>query len=528
MEVSTPARAGKHAVARTTLAGAERPAAWPLLLLAALASPSGTAYAKPEAPAVLCETFPDAAQCMGRVPDCLFCHVSTAPASWNAYGLAIQAALPRQASFAEELPDVLRGLSDSDSDADGASNLDELTKGTLPGDAASVPPSAAEPDPGTALPNPEFAIGQHDVAFAYKRASVLYCGHSPSYEEMQPFRDALRSADEKRALLHERLEACLDSPYWQREGLMRLADDRIRPITNLGSDSKVVITIPLETLNGRPELASSMGDYNYDYRLWVHALTGNRDARDLLLAQYFVLENPDGTWTTTEDIIPNTRDDVTASGQLLEKPYRAGMLSTMWFITRNTMFAELPRTTAAAAYRAYLGADIAKMQGLLPVPGEPDDIDNKGVANERCAVCHSTLDPLAYAFASYNGFEFNDDPLVLADLFVAGSFRDFARFGIYNPERPATKMPGWSATEQQPYLLGQQVSGLREFAQVAAESDEFARNLATIFFSHALTREPDAEDLPELTMLWQSLPADAFSANKLIHRLVDTQAFGAP
>lgn len=496
-----------------------------LLLVAALVGVSREALAKPEAPGIVCDALPEAALCMGRVPDCLLCHVSTAPVSWNPYGMAVQAGLPREASFAQELPEVLRAIADADADGDTVSNLEELTKGTLPGDMTSVPTQAGGQVSGS---NPDYEIGKHDVAYAYKRVSVLYCGHSPSYEEMRPFRDAAVSVEAKQSLLHERLEACLESEYWRREGLMRLADDRIRPITNLGSDSQVVIAVPLETLNGRPQLHSSMGDYNYDYRLWVHALTGNRDARDLLLAQYYVQENPDGSWTTTEDIIPNTRDDVTASGQLLEKPYRAGMLSTMWFITRNTMFAELPRTTAAAAYRAYLGADIAKMQGLLPVAGEPDDIDNKGVANERCAVCHSTLDPLAYAFANYNGFEFNQDLAVVADLFVTGSFRDFGRFGMYNPDRPATKMPGWSPTEQQPYLFGQKVSGLRELAQVASESDEFARNLATIFFSHALTREPDAEDLPELNLLWRSLPSDVFSANKLIHRLVDTHAFGAP
>lgn len=491
---------------------------------------SSEARAMPEAPSLLCEALPESADCMGRVPDCQLCHVSTFPPSWNDFGLAIQAALPRLSTFADELPEVLRGLEHADSDGDGASNLDELTKGTLPGSASSVPVAAVEETeaPRGSVPNPDYDVGHHDAAFAYRRVSVLYCGHSPSYEEMRAFDDETVSAEARRTLLHERLEVCLDSDYWQREALMRLADDRIRPIRNLGTDSQVVITIPLETLNGSPQLRSAMGDYNYDYRLWVHALTGNRDARDLLLAQYFVEESPDGTWTTTESVIPNVRDDVTASGQLLEKPYRAGMLSTMWFITRNTMFAQLPRTTAAAAYRAYLGADISKMQGLLPVAGEPDDIDNKGVANPRCAVCHSTLDPLAYAFASYNGFEFNQDPAVVADLFLTGNFREFSRFGIYNPDRPKAKMPSWSPAEQQPVLLGQKVDNLIQFAQVAADSDEFARNLAKIFFSHALTREPDAADLAELNTLWQNLPSDQFSANKLIHRLVDTLAFGAP
>lgn len=494
---------------------------------------SSTAHAKPEAPTVFCAALPEAATCAGRVPDCQFCHLSTAPVSWNSFGLAIQAALPHQGTFAEELPDVLRALLRADSDGDGASNLDEVTKGTLPGSASSVPAASPMDGPDSEASsvgeNPDFDVGNHDVAFAYKRVSLLYCGHTPSYEDLQPFRDETVSVAARRKLLHERVDSCLTSEYWKKEGLMRLADDRIRPITNLGSDTKVIISIPLSTLNGNPKLGSSMGDYAYDYRLWSYALTDNRDARDLLLAQYFVKENPDGSWTTTEAIIPNVRNDVTASGQLLQKPYRAGMLSTMWFITRNTMFAELPRTTAAAAYRAYLGADISKMQGLMPVAGEPDDIDDKGVDHPRCAVCHSTLDPLAYVYATYNGFEFNlGDPFVLADLLISGNFKNFSLFGIYNPNRPKQKMPRWSPTEQQPYLLGKKVNSLREFAQVAAASDEFARNLANVFFAHALTREPDTADLNEFNTLWKSLPADNFSANKLIHRLVDTRAFGAP
>lgn len=37
------------------------------------------------------------------------------------------------------------------------------------------------------------------------------------------------------------------------------------------------------------------------------------------------------------------------------------MLTTRWFLAKNTMVTPIPRTTAAQAYRAYLGYDIAKM-----------------------------------------------------------------------------------------------------------------------------------------------------------------------
>ena len=69
----------------------------------------------------------------------------------------------------------------------------------------------------------------------------------------------------------------------------------------------------------------------------------------------------------------------------------------------NTMFTSIPRTTAAQAYRAFLGYDIAKLEGLWPVAGEPADYDNKGVGAPACAGCHATLDPLTYPFSRYEG-----------------------------------------------------------------------------------------------------------------------------
>lgn len=484
---------------------------------------ASVAWAKPEAPVVYCATYPNAAQCMGKVPACQHCHVSTFPASWNAYGQALQSALDPNRGFGEALPEALMAVEELDSDADGASNLDEIFMGTEPGDGGSSPSDEAAPE-AVQRPNPDYRVGEYDPAFAYKRASILYCGHSPSYEAMQPFRDPSAQASQLRQLLHERVQACLDGDYWIGEGLPRLADDRIRPIANLGQDSEVFITIPVESLAGEVKLRSTMGDYRFDYRLWVHALSGSRDARDLLLAQYFVVEHDDGSWALTEDLIPKADQKATAGGQLLERPYRAGMITTMWFLTRNTMFSALPRTTAAAAYRSYLGADISKMEGLIPVAGEPDDIDKKGVDAPRCAVCHSTLDPLAYAFAPYTGFSFSI--ITVANLLVFGELS--GDFGIYDPTRPTTLMPGWSDAEQQPVLFGKPVDSLRAWAEMAAESDAFARNLATIFYKHALWREPEGADLGEFTQLWEDLREEGYVANRMIHRLIDTNAFGVP
>lgn len=481
-----------------------------------------SALAKPEGPRAFCTVYADAPACMGTVPQCALCHDSTFPASWNAYGLAIKGALSGQA-FEQALPAALKAVEAQDSDKDGVANSAEIAAGTLPGNDMSRP----KLDDGGAddLPdNPDYAIGRYDLAYAYRRASALYCGRSPSYEDLRPFRDPAARPEDLKTLLHERVETCLGGQYWLKEGLPRLADDRIRPIRNLGQDAEVFITIPIPSLFGDVKLRSTMGDYRFDYRLWTYVLSGNRDARDLLLAQYHVLENADGTWSLTEELIDKEDEKATAGGQRLEKQYRAGMITTQWFLTRNTMFTDLPRTTAAAAYRSYLGNDISKMQGLMPVPGEPDDIDDKGVDAPRCAACHSTLDPLSYAFASYTGFEF--DLFTLTDVFLFGQMNGL--FGVYMPERAVQRMPRWSPTEQQPYLLGKKVDDLRSWAQVAVQSDEFARNLANIFYVHAFAREAASAELPEFTALWKGLPVDKFSANRLIHRLIDTYAFGVP
>ena len=44
----------------------------------------------------------------------------------------------------------------------------------------------------------------------------------------------------------------------------------------------------------------------------------------------------------------------------------------------------------------------------------------------------------------------------------------------------------------------------------------------------ALSRGPNPGELVEFTALWRGLPKDGFSANRLIHRLIDTRAFGVP
>jgi hypothetical protein len=302
--------------------------------------------------------------------------------------------------------------------------------------------------------------------------------------------------------LHSALAQCLQSDYWTKEALPRLADKRIRPLRQAGPTSTVMISA----------FRLVIGDYNYDYRLWRWALTGDRDMRDLLTADYYVLEDGDGQLVKAVEVIGKPDPGALAGGQPLAQELRAGMISTQWFLTINTMFSGLPRTTAAQAYRSYLDADLSSSDGIRPVAGEPIDVDEKGVKAERCAHCHSTLDPLAYAFAKYEGIQLS------AEL----------KFGYYRPERLPEMLPNWDEAKQQSVIFDQSVGDLVAWARVAADSDEFKRNMTDVFFRHAVNRVPGPLDQTEFVALLKSLPADAYSANKLIHRLVDTKSFGSP
>jgi hypothetical protein len=461
--------------------------------------------ARPTAPGIFCDVYDQSPECLGRVANCAECHVSTAPPVWNVYGQQLIAALPRDRVFEEALPLALAAVEEGDADADGDLNRDEIMAGTLPGDPFSF---WQEPVLSSGADNPGFSVGEYDYRFAFKRVLVNYCGRSPSFSELSELSAGTEGLAEaelaalQRDRLHTALDACLRSEHFSKVLLPRLADTRIRPLYSIGQETTVRL--------GEARLV--IGDYGYDYRLWRYALTGDRDMRELLTAQYHVEESATGELTRVEGVIAQPDPTALAGGEPLVPERRAGMLTTQWFLALNTMFSGLPRTTAAQAYRAYLGADLAQSDGIRPVPGEPVDIDDKGVDGEVCSHCHSTLDPLAYAFAKYQGID---------DGYVEG-------FGTYDPTRVERYLPGWSDSAQQAWLLGQPVADLIEWARVAAGSDQFKRNMADVFFRQALSREPAPDEEAEFAALWQSLPSDGYSAWRLIHRLVDTSAYGVP
>lgn len=456
---------------------------------------AATAHAKPEGPRAFCAAYPDAPECMGRSIACAKCHESTQPVAWNSYGGAVLAALAG-GSFEDDLEAALAAVEDEDSDGDGLTNLEEIELGTNPGDPLSSWMPRPEPDGDG---NPVYDVGGYDPAFAYKRLQILFCGQSPSFEQQQDF--AALEAGEHEAVLHEALAECLESDFWVHEALRELANPKIRPVRAYGRDTEVAIM----------GFKITIADYDWDYRLWQYILTGDRDARELLTAQYHVGVADDGSFEVVEGTIP-TPPMLFGGGQPLEPEFRAGMLTTQWNLFLNIMFAAVPRVAAGHAYREYLGLNLSLLEGVRPVQGEPLDIDAKGVADAACAQCHSTLDPLSYAFSFYEGID----------------IEHLDRTGTYRPERPAERIPAWEEMAPQAVILDQDASSLVEQAGIMANSPEFQRTLAATFFEYAVGHEPQPDEVVEFEALWTSMPADGYSANRLLHRLIDTEAFGAP
>lgn len=444
-----------------------------LFAVVAVGLMSVSAQARPEGPALFCQSYPDSPMCAGHTPSCAVCH--TAPPEWNDYGYDVLYGLDD--TFENALPDALAAIESEDSDGDGVSNLEEIYLGTLPGVSESV---YAEPVLVDGNENPQYELNAYDVRFAYRRALISFCGRSPTFDELEVFDATV----DKAGALHDAVDACLDSNYWRKEALHRIADPNIRPLAAIGTGDAAVVPL---------------ADFEWDYRLFEYIMTDGRDVRDLVTADYHV--NESGQVVTGAIIDGNF-------GQPLLPQYRAGMITTQWFLMVHTMFSELPRTTAAQAYRAYLGQDIAKSEGIRPVAGEPLDVDNKGVTEPMCVRCHSTLDPLSYAFAYYEGIKQEDT-------------------GTFDPNRP-----GWSTDAISSSLLGQDLVGIEQngvvpWGQAAAASDDFKRTVALMIVRHVLGDVTPFEE-QDLMTLWQGLPDDNYSVEAMIHRFVDTDSFGVP
>ncbi len=467
-----------------------------VLLGGALLLTAVPAHARPTAPAVLCDRYPSSPSCLGgKLVACETCHTEGGGTKLNPFGAEVKTSLSAETDapfddndFTLHLDDALAGIELGDADKDGFTNLDEISQGSYPGSASSVPSEPVCPSDPSKYP---YTFCAYDHDFALQRVSIDVCGHRATFEEVTAL-DGLDSTG-KRKLIHDKLDECVATEFWKGPlgQLGELAHRKIRPVTGL----------------------QDFGDPIPDYALFIYANTGDRNVQDVLLAQYLVSVALDGAGNSTYTVV----DDL--ESQPLQHEKRAGMLTTSWVLFYNTMFTAIPRSAAAQAYRAFLNMDIALQEGLTYDTPEPTDYDGAGVTAESCIGCHRTIEALAGPFSRYNGLQEANG----------------TSFFQYDPNRLDAFAPLYPAVPSMPesgWLLGEPVANLLEWAQVAANSDEFYQAVTEdywkLFVGSAPTPE-NPEAFEEYTALWQSLRDDeTHQVTAMLHRLIDTEAYGAP
>lgn len=439
---------------------------------------AGPSSARPVAPELTCRQAPDARACESGYPDCALCHDGTPP-ELNVFGGSLQGALhgltpDRSASgFQQWFGAAWVQAVQLDPDGDGFRSIDELTRGTDPASPESFPD----------LQRCGNGACVYDTEHAFRRLRLDFCGVSPSWSELQAFREL--PEPERRARLHQDLDECLDSEFWRGiEGrVWHLADPKIRALNDFYESA-------------------------LDYALFVYANTDDRDVRELLTATYDVMP----LFVEGQSVYGRQPEEGSVISYRIPVEHRAGMLTTSWFLVQQIMFSSLPRTAAAQAYRAYLGLDIALLQGLQPVPNEPVDYDAKDVAQADCAFCHSTLDPLSYPFTRYHGLTGNN--------------------ATFDPDR----IPNYFADEapnvlQMPstgVIFGETVETLGEWGRVAADSDHFAKKVVADYWELIFGGAPGPADSAEYESLWRGLMTEhAYRVESMLHALIDTEAYGA-
>lgn len=407
--------------------------------------------------------------------------------------------------FVQGLVPALEAVEALDADKDGFSNLEELGLGADPSDAQSVPvTNGCTPE----LRGEPYDVCAYDPVYVFRKLHLDFCGYSPNRQEIEAF----KGASDQDAMLSQALDVCLDSEFWGgRDGVIwNMANSKILPTAAIKSGAEDPGPIPL-------------ADYLDDYNFFVYSQLDNHDSRHLLTGDYFVEREVVEGKTVYKTFQRSPTEDYRERGQdgaqLVNRPKRAGMLTHRWFLMRNTMFTGIPRTTAAQAYRAYLGYDISRMEGLQPVPNEPVDYDSKGVAAPECAVCHSTLDPLTYPFSRYEGIQGGTGSFRLPFTYNANRMTAFAEVDGADV----------SNTPEEGFIFGQPVEDLRDWASVAANSEDFARARVLDYWKLLFGQAPSARDQAEFNALATALKErHEFGVESMLHDLIKTEAYGVP
>ncbi|MBM4252132.1 MAG: hypothetical protein FJ146_09190 [Deltaproteobacteria bacterium] len=503
----------------------------------------------------LCAAAPDAPGCGTGQASCTTCH--TGAPSLNPYGRCLKDALARSRTIEA----AAKAVMNQDCDGDGIVNLEEFASGTEPGVADQGQNTRAKDERNCDArgAGSGYNLCGYDPDYAFKKVNADFCGNSPTFEAYQEFKELPLTEKEQR--IAATVDSCMKSNFWRGKGgiLWDMAGVKVRPLTvvKAGDDGG---EIPL-------------ADYYDDYNLYIYHHIDDADARGVLTANYYVTRRDGGTtaYTPTENVALNGKKPgvlaVTGSfynnmQQFVPKDKRAGVLSTSWAQNGLTMFASIPRSTAAHFYRVYLGLDISKNQGLVE-PGSNFrlvDYDNKDVTRPACAACHRSLDALTYPFTKYNGLTFQ---ILGRDINTAGGFvggavggsvmlppflagivqsgsslvgGDLLLLGEYNENRMrilakmnATTEPNLAATPSSGFILGQAVNSLPEWGRVAANSKEYARQIVLDYWRYLIGEEPNAETEDEFESLVENLKTKHnYRVRNLLLDLVTRDAYGAP
>ncbi len=503
----------------------------------------------------LCKVSPDAPGCGTGQAECATCHTG-APAL-NPYGSCVKEAVARSGSMEAAIKAVMR----SDCDGDGTVNSEEFASGTSPGSAndSQKARNLDERSCDARGAGTGYNLCGYDHDYAYKRVHRDFCGVSPTYEAFSEFKNLPLTDKEKR--IAATANECMKSNFWRGKGgvLWDMAGIKVRPLTvvKAGDDGG---EIPL-------------ADYHDDYNLYIYHHLDDADVRGVLTADYFVTRQ-DGAQTAyrpTENVALNPKKPgvlaVTSSfygsnQQFVPKEKRSGVLSTAWAANGLTMFASIPRSTAAHFYRVYLGLDISKNQGLIE-PGANFrlvDYDNKDVTRPACAACHRSLDALTYPFTKYNGLTFQilgrdinsaggfvggavggsvSLPPFLASIVQGGTSAfggDLLLLGEYNENRMrilakmnAATEPNLAATPSTGFLLGRPVSTLPEWGRVAANSNEYARQIVHDYWKLLVGEEPTADTEDDFEALVDNLKTKHnYRVRDMLLEMIARDAYGAP
>lgn len=501
-----------------------------LVLLFSLTGAGGTLVAMPGATENFCKAFPLTPSCSGSVLACSYCHALVPPVL-NPFGAALKDTyLQKGQGFPatpEELQDVVSTLFPEDSDADGFSNESEIQSGSFPGLKASTPTldrcraAKMEPAPSRAA---AYEVCNYDYDYSYKKIWLTACGEPPAYEAFLRFRALTVSA--KSEALDKQLDACLETKHWRgKDGVLwELGHYKIRPVGTVkaGEDP------------GYKEIV----DYYDDYHLFVYTQIDDHDARDVLLADYTVKRDE----RDEEDKVTYTKRDPKrlSDGQVMQPERRVGLLSSFWNLAFYLNYTGIARVLVAQAFIAFMGIDLSLMQGLHPVStaeSQFGDYDGKGVTRRECAVCHTTVDPLAYPFRNYNGLTGTKD--VTKGLNSPG-LKSIDNLGTeanltplsYSLSRMAfldLRYPGIARMPEEGFIFGQKVKDLKEWAQVAANSEYFASNTARDYWQALVGHAPRNEERGEFTKVWQTLKTKHnFRVKPMLHDIIKTEAFGVP